>query len=91
MSKLYKLYKDLLTPRKNKFTTFSEKFTTFLGLKSSNIFEILGKDVFDSFFECLGKKTFFQLLSNNKKKKKFEDIDNLLSLIRRSQLFIVNN
>ena len=36
------------------------------------------------------KKTFFQLFIHNKKKSKFEDIDNLLSSIRRSQLFLVN-
>ena len=36
------------------------------------------------------KKTLFQLLINNKKNGKFEDIDKLISSIKRSQLFIVN-
>ena len=36
------------------------------------------------------KKTLFQLLINNKKNSKFEDIDKLISSIKRSQLFIVN-
>jgi len=36
------------------------------------------------------KKTLFQLLVNNKKNSKFEDIDKLISSIKRSQLFIVN-
>jgi len=35
------------------------------------------------------KKTLFQLLINNKKNSKFEDIDKLISSIKRSQLFIV--
>tara|TARA_Y100001970_G_scaffold48479_1_gene61438 strand:+ start:25482 stop:25817 length:336 start_codon:yes stop_codon:yes gene_type:complete len=37
------------------------------------------------------KKTFFHLFINNKKNSKYEDIDKLLSSIRRSQLFIVTN
>ena len=36
------------------------------------------------------RKTFFHLFINNQKNTKFEDIDKLLSSIRRSQLFIVN-
>ena len=36
------------------------------------------------------KKTLFQLLVNNKKNSKFEDIDKLICSIKRSQLFIVN-
>ena len=36
------------------------------------------------------KKTLFQLLINNKNNSKFEDIDKLISSIKRSQLFIVN-
>ena len=36
------------------------------------------------------RKTLFHLFINNQKNTKFEDIDKLLSSIRRSQLFIVN-
>ena len=36
------------------------------------------------------KKTLFQLFISNKKNSKFEDIDKLISSIKRSQLFIVN-
>ena len=36
------------------------------------------------------RKIFFYLSINNKKNSKFEDIDMLISSIRRSQLFIVN-
>jgi len=36
------------------------------------------------------KKTLFHLFINNKKNSKYEDIDKLLSYIRRSQLFIVS-
>jgi len=36
------------------------------------------------------KKTFFHLSINNHKNSKFEDLDKLLSSIRRSQLFLVS-
>ena len=36
------------------------------------------------------RKTLFHLIINNKKNSKFEDIDKLISSIKRSQLFIVN-
>ena len=36
------------------------------------------------------RKTLFQLFINNKKNSKFENIDKLISSIKRSQLFIVN-
>ena len=36
------------------------------------------------------KKTHYHLYINNKKNTKYEDIDSLLSSIRRSQLFIIS-
>ena len=36
------------------------------------------------------RKTLFHLFISNKKNSKFEDIDKLISSIRRSQLFIIN-
>jgi hypothetical protein len=36
------------------------------------------------------RKTLFHLFINNKKNSKFENIDKLISSIKRSQLFIVN-
>tara|TARA_B100000029_G_C17448173_1_gene913984 strand:- start:451 stop:783 length:333 start_codon:yes stop_codon:yes gene_type:complete len=36
------------------------------------------------------RKTLFHLFINNKKNSKFDDIDKLISLIKRSQLSIVN-
>ena len=35
------------------------------------------------------KKTFFHLFINNQKNSKFEDLDKLISLIKRSQITIV--
>ncbi len=35
------------------------------------------------------KKNLFHLFINNKKNSKFEDIDNLLSTIRKTQLFVI--
>ena len=37
------------------------------------------------------RKTLFHLIINNKKNSKFEDIDKLISSIKRSQLFVINN
>ncbi len=37
------------------------------------------------------KKTFFHLSIDNQNYSKFEDIDKLISSIRRSQLFVVRN
>ena len=36
------------------------------------------------------KRTFYQLSINNKRKSKYEDIDNLIAHIKRSQLSIVS-
>ena len=36
------------------------------------------------------KRTFFQLSINNKKNNKYEDIDQLIATIKRSQLSIIN-
>jgi len=36
------------------------------------------------------KRALFQLFISNKKNSKFEDIDKLISSIKRSQLFIIN-
>jgi len=35
------------------------------------------------------KKTIFHLFINNKKNSKYEDIDNLIAYIKRSQIFII--
>ena len=37
------------------------------------------------------RKVLFHLFINNKKNSKFEDIDKLISSIKRSQLIIINN
>ena len=36
------------------------------------------------------RKTLFHLFINNRKNSKFDDIDKLLSSIKRSQIFIIN-
>ena len=46
--------------------------------------------VLKKYTEKKRKKTLFHLFISNQKNSKFENIDKLLSSIRRSQLFLVN-
>ena len=46
--------------------------------------------ILKKFREKKKKRTFYQLSINNKKKSKYEDIDQTIAYIKRSQLLIVN-